>query len=170
MYNTIFIFLFVGLCAGIINVMPMFSKAIPPSLIGLLVSSFVAVTMKLPVRTYIRTTLFIYYLAYQRMQMRTHVCMYTHAHAQIHSHNLANVQTVTRTCKHIHTQALIHTHIHTLLHPQTTHAHIKTHNTHTHTYIQHTPHKYIQIHTNTTHTDIYIFSYPPNSLLDQIFI
>ena len=42
-------FQFTALCAGIINILPLISKAIPPSLVGLVVSSLVAITFKLPV-------------------------------------------------------------------------------------------------------------------------
>ena len=40
---------YTALCAGIINILPLISKAIPPSLVGLVVSSLVAITFKLPV-------------------------------------------------------------------------------------------------------------------------
>jgi SulP family sulfate permease len=39
-----------SLCAGLINIIPRFSKVIPPSLFGLVVSSLLAIGLKLPIK------------------------------------------------------------------------------------------------------------------------
>ena len=44
------VYVYQALCAGITNVLPKISKALPPSLVGLVVSSLVAIGLKLPVR------------------------------------------------------------------------------------------------------------------------
>ena len=107
----------------------MFSKAIPPSLIGLVVSAIVAVTLKLPVRANYRMILLIFHLV-----TSTDTCRHTYAHTHvdiIYLYTRRNIPTNMHTyiCTNKYIQSNVHTQI-ICTHTQT-HIYTQT-NTHTH--------------------------------------
>jgi hypothetical protein len=64
-----------SLCGGLINIIPRFSKVIPPSLFGLVVSSLLAIGLKLPIRNLYK---YIYIHIYINMYLFTCTHIYTH--------------------------------------------------------------------------------------------